>query len=68
MPYTWSQATDPNEDEMGDLPDGLDLDETGVIHGTPSETGNDCFTLEVQDSQSPVEETLQERFCIEITS
>ncbi|MBK1692758.1 putative Ig domain-containing protein [Ectothiorhodospira mobilis] len=60
VPYTWRRT-------QGDLPTGLTLDETGVIHGTPSETGNDCFILQVEDSQSPVKDALQKRFCIEIS-
>lgn len=60
VPYTWRRT-------QGSLPTGLTLDETGVIHGTPSEAGNDCFILEVEDSQSPVKDTVQGRFCIQIT-
>jgi len=42
-PYTWSIAS-------GTLPDGLSLDSSGVISGTPISPGTWNFTIQVTDS------------------
>ncbi len=45
-PYKWNLAS-------GSLPSGLQLDDaTGVIAGTPSQSGNFSFTVSVKDSTS----------------
>ena len=46
-PYTWSKIG-------GDLPDGLSVNSTGIISGTPTTTGTFNFTVQVQDSVSQV--------------
>jgi hypothetical protein len=47
-PYTWSIVS-------GSLPSGLSLNSaTGVISGTPTNTGTSTFTTQVQDSNSYV--------------
>jgi hypothetical protein len=53
-PYTWSISE-------GDLPDELELDEdTGVISGNATETGEFEFTVLVEDSSDPQESDTQE--------
>lgn len=44
-PYKWAPS-------VGKLPDGLSLDPTGKITGTPSTAGTFAFTLQVTDSGS----------------
>ncbi|HHQ48060.1 MAG TPA: hypothetical protein ENK19_04155, partial [Acidobacteria bacterium] len=47
-PYSWSL-------QSGSLPSGLDLDSTtGVLAGTPGETGDFSFTVAVVDSEATV--------------
>ncbi|MDD4954140.1 MAG: PKD domain-containing protein, partial [Candidatus Omnitrophica bacterium] len=46
-PYTWSVVS-------GKLPKNLDIgSSTGIISGTPSETGNYTFTIRVTDAEHP---------------
>jgi hypothetical protein len=42
-PYTWSFS--------GDLPAGLDLDETGLLQGSTTVSGPAAFTITVKDSR-----------------
>jgi len=44
-PYTWSLASG-----SGPLPNGLMLSSSGVVSGTPTETGTFNFNVQVQDS------------------
>jgi hypothetical protein len=56
-PYTWLQTG-------GSMPDGLWLDASGVITGTPSTEGTFNFTAQVTDSAS---ETANKDFSLTIT-
>ena len=47
-PYTYSISS-------GALPDGLSMDTSGVISGTPTTSGDSSFTVKVVDSQSPTQ-------------
>jgi hypothetical protein len=42
-PYVWSVAS-------GTLPKGIALEQNGLLHGTPLESGEFQFTVEVSDS------------------
>jgi hypothetical protein len=44
-PYTWTITS-------GTLPTGLTLSTSGVISGTPTQTGSFTFTVQVQDSET----------------
>ena len=44
--YHWSKL-------YGFFPAGLTITDTGLIYGTPTVTGESCFTLQVTDSQNP---------------
>jgi uncharacterized protein (TIGR03437 family) len=44
-PYSWQVTS-------GSLPGGLALDQTGVLHGTPSAAGSFTFQVTVRDSQN----------------
>ncbi|MBN2410770.1 putative Ig domain-containing protein, partial [candidate division KSB1 bacterium] len=45
-PYTWSIIN-------GNLPEGLDFNNSGVLSGFPSSSGHFQFTAQVQDSDNP---------------
>ena len=45
-PYSWSITS-------GSLPTGLSLSSAGQITGTPTQSGNASFTVQVSDSSSP---------------
>lgn len=45
-PYTWSLSS-------GTLPDGLNLNSSGVVSGTPASTGKYYFTAQAMDNSSP---------------
>jgi fibronectin type 3 domain-containing protein len=55
QPYAWSLVS-------GNLPDGLSLESSGVITGTPTALGTYNFTVQVQDSSMPVQTDSQEIF------
>jgi hypothetical protein len=57
-PYTWSLLS-------GSLPDGVVLNPTGLIGGTPTATGTSDFTVKVTDAQSA---TAQKALQITITA
>ena len=58
-PYTWSVLS-------GNLPQGISLDRnTGVISGTPSESGQFNFTVEMTDSSDPAK-TNTRAFVLEV--
>jgi uncharacterized repeat protein (TIGR03803 family) len=50
-PYNWSVI-------HGSLPNGLTLNSSGVISGTPTSAGNFSFTVQVSDSESPPATTI----------
>ncbi|HKP11731.1 MAG TPA: putative Ig domain-containing protein, partial [Blastocatellia bacterium] len=58
-PYTWSLA-----DGSGPLPQGLVLNESGIIGGTPTAEGDYVFTLQVTDAAHA---TSQKDFSINVT-
>lgn len=47
-PYSWTLIS-------GTLPAGLGLSSSGVITGTPTQSGDSSFTVKVSDSSSPVQ-------------
>ena len=51
-PFEWSVID-------GSLPDGLILETSGEIHGTPSDAGDFIFTVQVTDSSSPQKSATQ---------
>src|SRR5215467_1936438 len=60
QPYTWSVTS-------GNLPAGVTVNNaTSTISGTPTQSGNDTFTLQVQDS-SPTPQTASKSFLVAIT-
>jgi hypothetical protein len=52
-PYIWSFFS-------GSLPDGLNINTTGLISGAPTEYGNFTFTVQVTDSASPRQSATQQ--------
>jgi hypothetical protein len=52
-PYSWQLTS-------GDLPPGLVLDRSGLLSGTPSQSGNFQFTLTVTDSSKPGAQVIQQ--------
>jgi hypothetical protein len=59
-PYTWSVTS-------GSLPTGLVLSPSGAITGTPSQSGNSSFTVQVADSSSPAL-TAQQQLSITVSA
>lgn len=57
---TWSLASGSNP-----LPDGLSLTTTGILSGTPTTDGTTTFTVQVQDTSSPVQ-TFTKEFSLTI--
>jgi Putative Ig domain len=53
VPYRWSIFA-------GALPDGMTLDESGVLSGAPTKAGEFHFTAEVRDSAVPAEHRAHE--------
>lgn len=53
VPYHWSVYA-------GSLPDGMTLDESGVLSGAPIKAGEYHFTAEVKDSAEPAEHRAHE--------
>ena len=57
--YTWSITT-------GALPNGLSLNSSGNIFGTPTTAGTANFTVQVTDSTSPIHQTATKALSITI--
>ena len=51
--------------EKGTLPDGIRLEETGMLHGEAERAGEYHFTLSVKDSGNP-QQTVQRDFTIKV--
>jgi photosystem II stability/assembly factor-like uncharacterized protein len=62
-PYTWSLASG-----SGPLPNGLDLQEFGILDGIPTTTGTFPFTVRVTDSSSPTAQADERAYSITIGS
>jgi hypothetical protein len=58
--YSWSMAGETS------LAPGLTLSETGVISGTPTQSGTFVFDIRVTDSSTPENQTATRRFTIAI--
>ena len=59
LPYTWSLAG-------GQLPAGLNLLQSGVLLGTPTQQGTFSFTVQVTDSTSPTPSTATKTFILHV--
>lgn len=53
--------------EKGALPEGLKLDDSGLLHGSPQRSGEFQFTLSVTDSGKP-QQAVQKQFSLRVRS